>query len=75
MADEKDPKTVKTYFESKNLEVIDMRPKGGCLWVIGDQQKLKPYLDEVASLFQVEGRFAEGKATRYRVGWYTKTNN
>lgn len=66
------PVSVKDFFESNGLEVVDMRSKGGCLWVIGDPEMLTPYLDQVTSYYEIEGRFAKGKATKYRSGWYTK---
>lgn len=66
---------LKQYFEQNGFEVIDLRHKGGCLWVIGDPSSMKPYLDFAKEKYNAEGRFAEGKATRYRTGWFTKNPN
>ena len=65
-------KTVKDYFKSKGFTVYDQRSKGGCLWVVGDEKTLKPYLEEVKKIFGVTGDFASSKTTSYRTGWFTK---
>jgi lipoate-protein ligase A len=63
---------LKGYFQSKGLEVIDKRDNGGCLWVVGDENKLKPYIDEVKKLYGAYGKFGAGRATKQRCGWFTK---
>lgn len=63
---------LKGYFQSKGLEVIDKRDNGGCLWVVGDEKKLKPYVDEVKKLYGAYGNFGAGRATKQRRGWFTK---
>jgi len=62
------------FFNSFELEVIDKRPFGGCLWVVGDSLKLGEYLDIVEEEYGVVGNFASGKATGGRIGWYTRSS-
>ncbi len=64
---------VKKYFESKGLEVNDMRAKGGYLWVIGEQAEIKQYVDEACEKFGISGSYSSGKATGFRPGCYFKT--
>lgn len=64
---------VRKYFESKGLEVNDMRSKGGVLWVIGEQEKIKQYVDEACEKFSITGSYSSGKATGFRPGCYFKT--
>ena len=61
------------YFEGKGLEVNDMRAKGGVLWVIGEQAKIKQYVDEACEKFSITGSYSSGKATGFRPGCYFKT--
>lgn len=63
---------LKEYFQSKELEVIDNRDCGGCLWVVGDEKKLEPYVEEVKKVFGAYGNFGAGRATKQRRGWFTK---
>lgn len=60
------------YFIEQGLEVIDKRDNNGCLWVVGDQKKLAPYLEAVKKRFHAYGNFGAGKATKQREGWFTK---
>lgn len=64
---------LREYFESKGLEVIDKRANKGCLWVVGDEKSLEPYLKEVKTKFGVSGHFGKGKATKQRRGWFTQS--
>jgi len=66
--------SLKEFFESKGLEVIDKRPKGGGLWIVGEREVLTPYLEEVKELYGVTGYFAQGRATKHRMGWYTRSD-
>ena len=59
------------YFESNGLEVIDKRPNGGCLWVVGDEKNLQPHLLVVKKLFGAYGKFGAGRTTGQRRGWFT----
>lgn len=64
---------LKTFFIDKGCEVIDKRPNGGALWVVGDEKQLKPILDEMKTKFgNVHGTFAAGRATKQRRGWFTQ---
>lgn len=61
------------FFKNKNLEVIDKRASGGCLWVDGDKESLTPIVKEAGKLFGAYGNFsAGGRATRQRPAWFTK---
>ncbi len=63
------------YFKKNGFEVIDKRSHGGALWVVGDQVKLNPYLKEARSLYGAVGSFTDkGKASGYRMSWFTKCN-
>ena len=61
------------FFKSNGLEVIDKRANGGCLWVVGTQDELEPYLSKAKELYGATGSFASGRATKQRMGWYTKS--
>lgn len=63
-----------SFFKEFDLEVIDKRPKGGCLWVVGDEQTLKEYILLAEQKFGVVGDYAMSKAIGGRTGWYTKSN-
>ena len=66
-------KDLKTYFQSKGLEVIDKRTAGGCLWIIGEKKQLSPIVKEAEQLYGAYGQFSSGgSATKRRPGWYTK---
>lgn len=64
---------VRRYFESKGLEINDMRARGGAFWVIGEQAKIKQFVDEACEKFGISGSYSSGKATGFRPGWYSKT--
>lgn len=64
---------VRKYFESKGLEINDMRARGGAFWVIGEQAKIKQFVDEACEKFGISGSYSSGKATGFRPGWYSKT--
>ena len=68
-----DGKDLKGFLESRGLEVIDKRPAGGCLWVIGDKAEIQPALSEAGRLYGAYGTYsAGGRATGNRPGWFTK---
>lgn len=58
------------YLERHNLEYIDKRSKGGCIWVIGGrsiEQYLKPLeKDGIKFIFKPVG----GRTTRRRAAWF-----
>lgn len=64
---------MKSFFESKGLEVIDKRGNGGCLWVVGSQKEIGVIVDEAKRKFGATGYFGVGRATKQRIGWYTKS--
>lgn len=64
---------VRKYFESKGLETIDMREKGGALWIVGEQAKIKQIVDEACEKFGISGSYSSGKSTGFRPAWYSKT--
>ena len=66
--------SLKAYFESKGFFTIDCRGWDGCLWVLGDQRKLDPYVKEAQRLYGATGAYGSGKQTNYRSAWWTKSN-
>jgi len=64
---------VRKYFEGKGLEVNDMRAGGGAFWVIGEQAKIKQFVDEACEKFGISGSYSSCKAIGFRPGWYSKT--
>lgn len=64
---------VRKFFESKGVEVNDMRPQGGALWIIGEQAEIKQFVDEASEKFGITGIYSRGKATGFRNGCYFKT--
>jgi len=65
---------LKAFFENNGFEVIDKRYNNGCLWVVGDRKKLDPYIEMARMKFgsTCTGDFASGRATNYRMAWWTK---
>lgn len=64
-----------TYFQVNGFEVIDKRKAGGCLWIVGEKTKLAPFVERAKELFSItDGRYAKGRATGGRQGWYTSSN-
>jgi hypothetical protein len=63
--------TLKEFFESKGLRVIDRRPIG-CLWVIGEKDTLDPFVTEAEKFFGVKGNYGVSKAAENKNGWWTK---
>jgi len=61
------------YFRSRGLEVIDKRPSGGALWIVGglELMNLLRQLADQGTTF----RFAAkgGQATRERPAWWTRS--
>lgn len=64
---------LKTFFEKKGFEVIDKRSNAGCLWVVGEKDKLAPHLKEAKELYGAFGNYAPngGRATKNRPAWFT----
>ena len=65
--------SVKEFFESKNLEVIDARKTTGFLWVLGTQEDIDPIIKEAVSLYKITGSYSSSNTTKFKPGWYTKT--
>ena len=68
------PTTVKEYFEQAGLEVVDMRIKKGCLWVVGEKEEIDDIVKKAVKKFGINGAYSSSsKALGYRPGWYTKS--
>jgi len=65
--------SLKEFFESAGLKTVDMRSKGGALWVEGSKEKIGEIVDEAVEKYNVSGAYALGKAIGYVEGWYTKS--
>ncbi len=63
-----------TFLEEKGIELVDKRPKGGALWIVGDKS-LDTIIQETNKkfgamwIYKAEG----GIVTKHRPGWYTKS--
>ena len=64
---------VKAYFEKEGLQVVDLRSKGGMLWVVGEEEKLKPYVDYAIKECKINGMYTTSKMIGFISGWCTKT--
>ena len=65
---------VREFFISRGLEVVDMRDKGGVLWVVGSKDKVGAVINEAVKAFSISGHYSSGKAIKNREGWFTKTD-
>lgn len=65
-------KTLIDFFKSKGLKVIDKRPNGGCLWVIGSESEIGSIVREACRKFHVGGNYGSGRATGQKSGWFTR---
>lgn len=65
---------VRKFFEDNGLEVIDNREQGGRLWIIGEKSTIRNIVNEAISKFGISGKYASGKESKNRNGWYTKTD-
>lgn len=57
--------------KDRNLEYVDLRYKGGCLWIVGESE----IEDLIEELRDIGGKFDIGysqRALKYRTGWYTR---
>lgn len=66
--------SLKEYFESKGFFTIDCRGWNGCLWILGDQKKLEPYVKEAMKIYGATGAYGSGKQSNYKPAWWTKSN-
>lgn len=63
------------FLKGKKLRIVDKRPSGGCLWVIGTESEIGKTIKEAEKVFSVSGTFCGGgKATGYKPGWYMTSN-
>ncbi len=62
---------LRKYFEMHGLKVIDQRPGGGRLWVIGEKENIDSVVLEAVNHFSISGRYLsiDGKP-----GWCTKSD-
>ncbi len=62
------------YLVRCGYKPIDLRGKGGNLWVPAQQKEFAPIRDHLLTL-EISFRFSMvgGKATSYLAGWYTKS--
>lgn len=64
---------VKEFFEAEGLEVLDDRKRTGFLWVFGEKEEIKDYIDRATAKYNISGVYGSSKSTGFRAGWYTKT--
>ena len=64
---------LKGFFLSHQLEVIDKRPKGGALWVVGCESQIDDIVEAACRRFGIDGYYAlnGGRATNHRTAWFT----
>ena len=68
------PISVKEFFKQAGLEVVDMRSKKGCLWVVGEKEEIDDIVKKAVKNFGINGAYSSSsKALGYRPGWYTKS--
>lgn len=72
-AQEAPPATLTEYFTRAGFTVVDMRPNGGCFWVVGERNVLEPYVEAVSKVLGATGGYGAGKATGFKNGWWTKS--
>lgn len=62
------------YFKAKGLKIIDLRDKGGCLWILGDKSKIGHFVDEAMRTYHITGGYSSGRATGNKPAWWTKSS-
>lgn len=67
------PATLVDYFTRAGFKVVDFRPSGGCLWVVGERNVLEPYVEAIGKVLGATGGYGAGKATGFKNGWWTKS--
>ncbi len=63
---------IRQFFISKGCNIIDMRDKGGCLWILGSKEEIGDIVQKAVEKYGISGGYANGKATKHRMAWYTK---
>lgn len=68
------PRDIAELFAQEGFEVIDKRPYGGWLWIVGTYDELKETVHNAWELFRAGGDYrSEGSgATNYRPAWCTR---
>ena len=64
--------TLVDFFKSKGLEIVDKRPNGGCLWVIGNENEIGLVVREACRKFHVGGNYGTEKEICQKQGWFTR---
>ncbi len=63
---------IKDFFVNAGFEVIDNRPEGGNLTIVGEKLKLEPYVNEAKKIYGAFGGYKDNlKAANGRPGWWT----
>lgn len=70
---DKSPITVKEFFESVNMKVIDSSKETGYLWIIGKREEIEKIVNKAVEKFGITGAYGAGKGSGFKEGWYTKT--
>jgi hypothetical protein len=65
---------VRAFFEEKGLKVVDKRDQGGRLWVVGEKDIIRNYINEAIAKFGISGKYMVGKEIGNKEGWFTKTD-
>ena len=72
-SEEVDKIPLKEFFESAGLKTVDLRKKGGPLWVVGNKEKIGNTIEAATLEYKISGTYAMGKAIGYVEGWFTKS--
>lgn len=72
MSNTQSVKSLKEFFESKGLKVVDKREKGGCLWVMGSEEEIGSIVKEACRTYHIGGNYGVGRSTDKKVGWFTR---
>lgn len=63
---------IRQFFINKGCNIIEMRDKGGCLWILGSKEEIGDIVQMAVEKFGISGGYANGKATKHKMAWYTK---
>ena len=47
------PVPIADFFNLRGFETVDMRPKGGAFWVIGERAEIKDIVEEASKLYHL----------------------
>lgn len=62
------------FFVSCGFKVVDKRMLNGALWVIGEKEKLEPFVRRAYVLFGATGGYGSGRSSYYQPAWWTKSS-